>query len=125
MIKAILFVGAGGFVGSVFRYLVQLFISKHFVSPFPWPTFAVNIVGCLLIGMLYALADRGQVMTPELRLLLVTGFCGGFTTFSSFAFDNVNLLQQGYVFHAFLYILVSVVLGILFAYLGVFLIKIF
>lgn len=125
MIKAILFVGAGGFVGSVFRYLIQLFISKHFVSSFPWPTFMVNILGCLLIGMLYALANREQWMTPELRLLLMTGFCGGFTTFSTFSFDSVKLLQQGYVSHSLLYILASVVLGILFAYLGVRLIRIF
>lgn len=123
MIKAILIVGAGGFVGSVARYLSQLLVSKNFPSSFPWPTFAVNIVGCFIIGIVYALSAKGNLISPEIRLLLATGFCGGFTTFSSFAFDNVNLLQEGNFLYAFIYIAISVLLGILAAYAGAFLVR--
>ncbi len=123
MIKAILFVGAGGFAGSVMRYLIQWLISKSVTTPFPWPTFVVNIVGSFLIGMIYALFDKGNILSPELRLLLATGFCGGFTTFSSFAFDNVSLLNEGRIGIAFFYIMMSVILGLLAAYGGVLLVR--
>lgn len=123
MIKAILFVGAGGLVGSVLRYLIQLFISKTFITSFPWPTFAVNIIGSFIIGILYALADEGALLSPEMRLLLATGFCGGFTTFSSFAFDNLSLLNDGHIGYSLLYIMGSVVLGVFAAYIGVWVIK--
>ena len=124
MMKAILIVGAGGFVGSAARYLSQLFVSKYFPSSFPWPTFAVNITGCFVIGVIYALSVKGNLVSPEVRLLLATGFCGGFTTFSSFAFDNVNLLQEGDFLYTFIYIALSVLLGILAAYAGAFLVRI-
>src|SRR5690625_2144835 len=123
MMKAILFVGAGGFAGSILRYLLQWIISKSITTPFPWPTFVVNILGSFIIGVLYALSDKGHILSPELRLLLATGFCGGFTTFSFFAFDNVSLLHDGQVGFSFLYILMSVVLGILAAYMGVLLVR--
>ncbi len=123
MVKAILLVGAGGLVGSIFRYLSQQLVLRYFSSSFPWPTFAVNITGCFIIGIIYAFSERGNLLSPELRLLLATGFCGGFTTFSSFAFDNVNLLRDGQFLYAFLYIAASVLLGILAAYGGVFVVK--
>ena len=122
--KAIFIVGAGGFVGSAARYLSQLFVSKYFPSSFPWPTFTVNIAGCFIIGVVYALSARGNLVSPEVRLLLVTGFCGGFTTFSSFAFDNVNLLQEDNFLYAFIYMALSVLLGILATYAGAFLVRI-
>jgi CrcB protein len=86
-------------------------------------TFLVNISGCLLIGIFYALSEKGNLLTPEWRLFLTTGFCGGFTTFSSFAYENVNLLRNSDFLYFGLYILSSVVLGIAGVYLGIFLIK--
>lgn len=89
--KAILFVLAGGAVGAVLRYLITENIPKSY---FPWGTFFINILGCFLIGILYALLEHGVVLTPAVRLFLMTGFCGGFTTFSAFALENINLIQH-------------------------------
>src|SRR6478672_9090972 len=95
MVNNLLLVGLGGGAGSIMRYLCQRWINASYLHSFPLATFLVNASGCLLIGMLYALAEKSQVMSPEVRLLLVTGFCGGFTTFSTFAFENMTLLRSG------------------------------
>lgn len=122
MNRNILIVGAGGFLGSAARYIVALSLAKT-LQPFPVGTFLVNIVGCLAIGILYGISDRSALLTPEWRLFLATGFCGGFTTFSSFAYENVNLLefQQYSIFT--LYTVGSIVIGFLAAAIGVFLIR--
>jgi CrcB protein len=121
--KLILLVGAGGFVGSVARFLSQQAIARIYPSSFPWGTMLVNIAGCFIIGLVYGLGEKGNILSPEMRLLLATGFCGGFTTFSSFAYDNVGLLRDGELLYAFLYIAVSVLIGLLAAYLGVLIVK--
>ncbi len=115
-----LIVGLGGFLGSVARYLTALQFTKWFPSAFPWSTFVVNIIGCLLIGLIYGFAERYQWSTPTLRLFLATGSCGGFTTFSSFAFENVQLIQTGSFGVLAAYTLASVALGLAFATLGSF-----
>lgn len=115
-----LIIGLGGFLGSVARYFTALQFTKWFPSAFPWGTFVVNIVGCLLIGLIYGFAERYQWSTPALRLFLATGFCGGFTTFSSFAFENVQLIQTGSFGVLAAYTVASVVLGLAFATLGSF-----
>jgi CrcB protein len=120
----ILLVGLGGGAGSILRYLCQRWVNESYQHNFPLATFLVNISGCLLIGILYALGERGNFLSPSTRLLLVTGFCGGFTTFSTFAFENMNLLRTGDQFYFMLYAVGSVVLGILAVYLGSWLIKI-
>jgi CrcB protein len=112
MIKAIALVGIGGAAGSILRYLLSVVSAKYFVSAFPVATFATNIVGCLLIGLFAGWIDRVLMGDPTWRLLLLTGFCGGFTTFSAFAIENLRLLQNGHLPTAFLYISLSVVLGI-------------
>ena len=119
----ILIVGMGGGVGSILRYLCQKWINEAYQHNFPLATFLVNIFGCLLIGVFYALGEKGNILSPKTRLLLATGFCGGFTTFSTFAFENMNLLRTGDNFYFLLYAIGSVVLGIAAVYLGSFIIK--
>ena len=112
MIKNLLLVGLGGGIGSIARYLCQKWFSENYPHPFPWGTFLVNLCGCFLIGVFYAAAERTSVLSPQTRLLLITGFCGGFTTFSTFAFENMNLLRSGDILYFSVYIAASVVLGI-------------
>ena len=124
MTYSILLVGLGGAIGSILRYLCQRWINESYQHNFPIATFLVNITGCLLIGMLYAGAEKGNILSPQIRLFLVTGFCGGFTTFSTFAFENVSLIRTGDNLYFLLYACGSVVVGILAVYLGSLLIKI-
>jgi len=123
MIKNILLVALGGSVGSVARYLCQKWFAGNYVSAFPWGTFFVNIAGCFLLGIIYAIAERSSLLTPQIRLLLVTGFCGGFTTFSTFAFENINLLRSGDMLYFLIYSIGSVVLGIAAVFGGIALLK--
>ena len=123
MLRALLFVGLGGFAGSALRYLVGVAINRHFTHSFPFATFTVNLVGCLLIGLLYGFGQKQQWFAGEGWLLLATGFCGGFTTFSAFALENGALLREGQSFNAILYVLLSVVLGIALCRLGIWLVR--
>ena len=112
-LRNILLVALGGALGSVCRHL----ISKLSLGTFPWGTLTVNILGSLLIGLLTGLMLRGSV-SPEMKLLLVTGFCGGFTTFSTFANESFSMMRTGDVLLSALYIGVSVVVGVLAVYAG-------
>jgi len=113
MIKNLLFVALGGAVGSMGRYLV----SKYFETHFPWGTFTVNILGSLLIGILTGIVAKGS-LSPEMKLLLVTGFCGGFTTFSTFANETFSMMKAGDALLAAVYIGASVAIGVLAVFLG-------
>lgn len=106
------FVGVGGMLGSMLRYIFQLVLNRLYPSSFPWGTFSVNIIGCLIIGIVAGLISKGNIVSPEWRLFLASGFCGGFTTFSAFSLESVNLVQNGYYLHFSLYILASVALGL-------------
>lgn len=123
MIKNILLVGLGGGVGSIARYLCQKWFSENYPQPFPWGTFLVNLLGCFLIGLIYAASEKGTVLSPQTRLFLATGFCGGFTTFSTFAFENMLLLRSGDTLFFFIYTIASVVLGIAGVFAGVAIMK--
>ena len=125
MIRTLLLVGTGGFLGSISRYLVSRFVQNSIPSSFPYGTFFVNIAGCLLIGIIYGLSERSSLLTPGWRLFLAAGFCGGFTTFSTFANENLALLRDGEFFYFFLYTGLSVFLGIAATFLGVLITKIF
>jgi CrcB protein len=115
--KNILYVGIGGLIGSISRFMLSVFISKIFDNPFPLATMIINVAGSALLGTVFGLIDRGSIITPELRLFLATGFCGGFTTFSTFSFEVMKLLQDGEFLYAGTYIILSLVLGLCFCFL--------
>ena len=120
--KIILVIGIGSCIGGIFRYLLSQLIQNKFLSAFPFGTMTVNIIGCFLIGVVFAFSERGN-FTMEWRLFLATGLLGGFTTFSSFSLETVSLLRGGQLWHAFIYILCSIVIGLLATFAGIFLIK--
>ena len=121
--KAILIVFAASGIGGVARFAVQSWVAGLEQFIFPVGTFIVNLAGCFLIGLFYALGERSSMLTPEWRLALTTGFCGGFTTFSTFAFENMNLLRTGDYVYFSLYTFLSVVLGLAGVFLGMATIK--
>lgn len=119
MIKSLLMVGLGGGVGSMLRYLCQRWIYNFYPHPFPWGTLLVNIAGCFLIGVFYSMSERSNFLTPEWRLLLTTGFCGGFTTFSAFTLEGIDLLKENRTGLLLAYIAASVLVGLLATYTGI------
>lgn len=123
MLKTILLVGLGGGAGSIMRYLTSHYVHKFFHSHYAVGTLAANILGCLLVGVLLALFERNHLLDSNLRFLLVTGFCGGFTTFSTFSSESVQLFQAGNWLWALLYILSSILLGLLAVRVGFILMK--
>lgn len=118
MWKTIFFIGAGSFIGGIARYLLSRVVQSGVTSGFPWGTAVVNIAGCLLIGILYGLFDRYQVGSNDLRAFLTVGFCGGFTTFSTFVHENYALLGSGHFSHAIIYPVMSFAVGLLAAWIG-------
>ena len=121
MLKAILVVGSGSFVGGALRYLVSTAMKGIQGGSFPWGTLLVNLLGCLLIGLLCGVFTRLSLAQSNWNLLLVTGLCGGFTTFSTFSNEGLALLQGGNISAFLLYVLGSVAGGILLVALGYFL----
>lgn len=122
--RIFLLVGFGGFLGSIARYLTAVWLTKHFPSAFPYGTFAANILGCLLIGIIFGLGQRFAWPSPEIRLFLITGFCGGFTTFSSFTLENIVLLQNSNYVTFAIYAISSFAIGLLAVFGGITLTKI-
>lgn len=113
----------GGGLGSALRYGVQVLLHERIVDyQFPWATFAVNLVGSFLIGLFYALSAKFN-LPADARLLLTAGFCGGFTTFSTFSNDAMALLQRGDWLTFGIYTTLSVILGIAACLLGTTVIK--
>lgn len=118
MLHTLLIVALGGGIGSALRYAVSKFVQDSTNGTFPYHTFAVNIVGCLLIGLFYGLAARGHLGNNATTLLLTTGLCGGFTTFSTFCNENIALLRGDNAFVALVYVASSVFCGLLAVMLG-------
>lgn len=123
MFKMMLIAGLGGFFGTCGRYLVGRLAHYLFAASFPYGTFIVNVVGCFLIGIFYGLAEKAHLLSPGMNVLLITGFCGGFTTFSSFSDDMLLQLQNRQWGYFVLYLGGSIVLGLLMVWLGRSLIK--
>ncbi len=107
----ILVVGAGGFLGAVARYLISLFTISETIL-FPVKTFFVNVIGCILIGIISVVVSKNTSCNPQLILFLKVGVCGGFTTFSTFALETTALLKDGHILIAFLYVFLSVLVGV-------------
>lgn len=118
MLKLILLIGTGSFAGGVLRFLVSRFVQNSVLSSFPYGTLVVNTLGCFLVGVFYGLSERGNLIDSDWRMFLTVGFCGGFTTFSTFANENVSLLRDGDFFNFALYTSLSVFIGLLATYLG-------
>ncbi len=123
MIRTLLLIGTGGFLGSILRFLASRFMQNNFPSAFPFGTFFVNITGCLLIGIIYGLSEKSSLLTNGWKMFLAVGFCGGFTTFSTFANENLALLRDGEIFYFLSYTGLSVFLGIGATFLGVLMTK--
>lgn len=123
MLKSILIVGFGGFVGTVARFLTSRYFQENVNSVFPWSTLVINIAGSLLIGVIYGISEKGDFLSPDVRLFLTVGICGGFTTFSTFSNDAFLLLRQEEWIRFAFYTSMSFFLGLLAVYGGRIIIK--
>lgn len=121
--KSVILVGIGGALGSILRYLLGTTINKLYHGPFPIGTFIVNLIGCLLIGIITALIIKQNIINNDLKMLLIVGFCGGFTTFSSFSHENIQLINSGNFSILTFNIIASVGLGIIGVWAGLNIIK--
>jgi CrcB protein len=118
MLKNYLFVFIGGGIGSSLRYWLSGLIPRYAGTSFPYGVFSINIIGCFLIGVIMSSLEERFLLSPSLRIFLTIGLLGGFTTFSSFSYEAIALLQDAEVLKAALYIGGSVLLGLLGAYVG-------
>jgi len=123
MLKSIFIVGFGGFIGTVGRFLISRYFQVNYTSVFPWGTFLVNILGCLLIGIIYGFSEKGDIFSPEVRLFLTVGICGGFTTFSTFSNDSFLFIREQEWFRFALYAALSIFMGLIAVFAGRFIIK--
>lgn len=118
MIKNILLVGLGGAIGSIARYVSQYWITFYYPHRFPWATLTVNIVGCFLIGLFWGLSFKSFDNNESWKLFLMTGLCGGFTTFSAFTLESIGLIKENRLTDFLLYVIGSVLIGLLATLLG-------
>ncbi len=123
MVKSLLIAGLGGFIGTILRFLISRYIQVAYVSVFPWGTFIINIVGSLMIGVVFGLSEKGNILSPEWRIFLTIGICGGFTTFSTFSNDAFILMQNKEWLRFTLYATFSFFLGLSAVFFGRGLIK--
>lgn len=121
--KLLFIIGTGGFLGTIARYLSTQYIQNHIPLSFPLGTFIVNVAGCFLIGIIHGLSIENNFIPDTWRLFLTVGFCGGFTTFSSFANENIMLLRNEQFLYFSLYVGLSITFGLLATFLGNFLIR--
>ena len=123
MVKSLLIAGLGGFIGTALRFLISRYIQISFFSEFPWGTFIVNIAGSFLIGIFLGISEKGAVMSPEWRIFLTIGICGGFTTFSSLSNETFILLQSRDWLRFVLYPGLSFFIGLIAVFTGRLIVK--
>jgi CrcB protein len=120
--RQIILVGVGSFLGGIARYISTLVINQKLNTDFPYATLSINIFGCLLIGIVYGIFEK-SIITSDWKLFLATGICGGFTTFSAFSNESLDLLKQGNTLGMLTYIGVSILFGLIATYLGYWIVK--
>ena len=123
MIKSVLIVGIGSFIGGALRYLISTLFKQYCTQGFPWGTLLVNRMGCFIFGAIFALFSKYSSTSHPWCLLLTTGLCGGFTTFSTFAYESVLMLQQGNLSGFISYVATSLIAGISLFALGYWIFK--
>ncbi|CAN5298134.1 fluoride efflux transporter CrcB [soil metagenome] len=119
--RDVILVFLGGGVGSVVRFSLSKWINTFHSHPFPWGTLVVNVVACFALGLIIGLADHKQIISPAARLFWTVGFCGGFSTFSTFSSETLTLLQGGLTATLILYISLSLIICVTATYGGLFL----
>jgi CrcB protein len=117
-LPVLLAVGGGGFVGAVARYLISGWLHRHQAGPIPWGTLAVNVLGCAAIGFLMELALVAEWFSPRMRQVVVVGFLGSLTTFSTFGYETVALVEKGAWKLGLLNVLLNITLGVLAVLMG-------
>jgi len=117
--KKLMLVMLGGGLGAATRYGAGLLAARVWGTHFPWGTLVVNLAGCFLIGLLFAMADRTRMLSPEMRLLMITGFLGAMTTFSTFALETVNAGRAGLTLQPLINIAFNNVGGLTLTMLGI------
>ena len=124
MLKSLLIVGTGSFIGGAMRYLLSTYIKNMYGQTFPWGTLVVNLLGCFVFGIIFALFSKHNSADNTFCLLLTTGICGGFTTFSTFANESVQMIQNGNIGEFIGYMATSVIIGIALIALGYWIVKV-
>lgn len=119
----VFWIGLGGFLGTIARYFTGRLALQLFSAQFPYGTLSVNLIGCFLIGLIYGWFEKHHIYSDEWKLILATGFCGGFTTFSAFSIENLQLLREGEIGQMLLYTCISVGIGLLATFGGLSLMK--
>ena len=118
MVVKLILIMCGGGLGAISRYLIGVLAYRLWGSSFPWGTLTANLLGCFLIGLIFALADRARLLTPDVRLFLITGFLGALTTFSSFSLETVNAGRSGLMMLPLANILINNIGGLTMTVLG-------
>lgn len=118
-----IFIGLGGFFGTIARYYSGQLIHRFELLNFPFATLFINLTGCFIIGLIYGWFEKNHIPASDWKMVLTAGFCGGFTTFSAFSIENIQLIRDGQYTPALVYIFLSVVVGLALTYGGILLMK--